>query len=193
MRMPFLAVLLLLPALAQAQTYRWVDERGEVHYSDRVPLSGAKNVQQRSLPTAQGASALPYALQQAVKNFPVALYTSPACKDSCAQARALLDKRGVPYQENSVTDEADIAQLKQLSGASMVPVMTVGRETYKGFESGIYQTALDNAGYPSSSRLPPGVTARQLVAKPVRSDASAAADGKPAASQQESVDAAAPK
>jgi hypothetical protein len=31
MRMQFVALLLLLPVLAQAQMYRWVDEGGKVH------------------------------------------------------------------------------------------------------------------------------------------------------------------
>lgn len=196
MRMRFLAPLLLLPVLAQAQMYRWVDDSGKVHYSDQVPASGAKNVQKQSLSVGQSSSAgLPYALQQAVKNFPVALYTSEACKDTCAQARELLNQRGVPYSETTVTDEVDIAQLKKLSGGSVVPVMTVGREVYKGFESGIYKAALDAAGYPASSLLPPGVQARQPVAKPVRKTAPAAAEaeGKPAAAPQETADTAAPK
>ena len=196
MRMRFLAPLLLLPVLAQAQMYRWVDDSGKVHYSDQAPASGAKNVQKQSLSVGQSSSAgLPYALQQAVKNFPVALYTSEACKDTCAQARELLDQRGVPYSETTVADEVDIAQLKKLSGGSVVPVMTVGREVYKGFESGIYKAALDTAGYPASSLLPPGVQARQPVTKPVRKAAPAAAgaEGAPAAAPQETADTAAPK
>lgn len=196
MRMRFFAPLLLLPVLAQAQMYRWVDDSGKVHYSDQVPASGAKNVQKQSLSVGQSSSAgLPYALQQAVKNFPVALYTSEACKDTCAQARELLDQRGVPYSETTVADEVDIAQLKKLSGGSVVPVMTVGREVYKGFESGIYKAALDTAGYPASSQLPPGIQARQPVTKPVRKAAPAAAgaEGAPAAAPQETADTAAPK
>ncbi|MBI5910788.1 MAG: glutaredoxin family protein [Betaproteobacteria bacterium] len=196
MRMRFLAPLLLLPVLAQAQMYRWVDDSGKVHYSDQVPASGAKNVQKQSVSVGQSSSAgLPYALQQAVKNFPVALYTSEACKDTCAQARELLNQRGVPYSETTVIDEVDIAQLKKLSGGSVVPVMTVGRELYKGFESGIYKAALDTAGYPASSQLPTGVQARQPVTKPVRKAAPAAAgtEGTPAAAPQETADTAASK
>ena len=46
--------------------------------------------------------------------------------------------------------------------------MTVGREVYKGFEASTYKTALDTAGYPADSVLPPGVQARRAVPKPVR-------------------------
>lgn len=199
MRMRFLAPLLLLPLLlvpllAQAQMYRWVDDNGKVHYSDRAPSSGAKNVQKQSLPAGQRSSApLPYALQQAVRSFPVTLYTSEACREICTQARELLNQRGVPYSEVTVVDEADIAQLKKLSGGSVVPVMTVGREVYKGFDIGAYKTALDSAGYPTSSLLPPGVQARQPVAKPVQKAAPAAAEDRPVTAPQETADTAAPK
>lgn len=196
MRMRFLAPLLLLPALAQAQMYRWVDDNGKIHYSDRPPLSGAKNVKKQSISAVQGsAPALPYALQQAVKNFPVTLYTSEVCGESCVQARELLNKRGVPYREVNVADDADLAQLKKLSGGDVVPVMTVGREVYKGFESGAYKAALDDGGYPASSVLPPGVQAMQPVAKPVQKavPADAGTDGAPAAPPQEAASAAPPK
>jgi len=202
MRMRFLAPLLLLPVLAQAQMYRWVDDKGKVHYSDQAPLSGAKNVQKQSLSAGQGSSLpLPYALQQVVGDFPVTLYTSEACKETCVQARELLNQRGVPYSEVTVTDEADLAQLKQLSGGNVVPVMTVGREVYKGFESGAYKAALDSAGYPASSLLPPGVQARRPVTKPVTkaapapapAAAEAEAEGTPATAPQETADTAAPK
>jgi glutaredoxin len=196
MRMRFLAPLLLLPVLAQAQTYRWVDDSGKVHYSDRAPLSGAKNLQKQSMAAGQGSSAsLPYALQQAVKDFPVTLYTSEGCKEICVQARELLNQRGVPYSEVTVADEADLAQLKKLSGGNAVPVLTVGSEVYKGFESGAYKAALDSADYPTSSLLPPGVQARQPVTKPVQKAAPAAAkaEGSPATAPQETANTPAPK
>ena len=194
MRMRFLAPLLLLPVLAQAQMYRWVDDNGKVRYADRAPLSGAKNVQKQSMSVGQGSSApLPYALQQAVRNFPVTLYTSEVCKEACVQARELLNKRGVPYSEVTVATEEDLAQLKKLSGGNVVPVMTVGREVYKGFESGAYKAALDNASYPTSSLLPPGVQAKQPVTKPVQKAAPAAAEGRPATAPQETANTPAPK
>jgi glutaredoxin len=197
--LPIIPLLLLLPALAQAQLYRWVDDTGKVHYSDQVPAPGAKNVQKQSRATGQGTAALPYVLQQAVKNYPVTLYTSDTCKDTCARARELLNKRGVPYSEVSVKDEMEIAQLKQLSGDTIVPVMSVGREVYKGFEGGYYSAALDTAGYPASSLLPPGVQARQLVAKPAPKPAPAPAaapgeaEGRPAAAPQETAEPGATK
>jgi glutaredoxin len=193
MRTRFLVPLLFLPILAQAQLYRWTDEAGNVHFSDRIPPSGAKNVQKKFVPAQTSSAPLPYALQQAVGNFPVTLYTSKECLDTCARARELLDKRGVPYSEVIVTDKSDLAKLKSVSGDHAVPVMTVGREVYKGFESGRYKVALDTAGYPASSLLPPGVEARKLVAKPAPKPAPAAPAAAPPANETESAPAAAPQ
>ena len=188
MTMRFLAALLLLPALCQAQMYRWVDESGKVHYSDQVPPGSAKSVQKKKVTSSEGGSApLPFALQQSVKNFPVTLYATETC-NPCVQARELLGKRGVPYKEIGITDADGLEKLKNLTGATGVPVMTVGREIYKGFESGAYQAALDSAGYPGTSQLPPGVQARQVV-KPVEKPAEKPA---PAAAAGEAAPAAAP-
>lgn len=161
MHLRFLALLLLLPAFAQAQMYRWIDDSGKVHYSDQAPPSSARSVEKKSVQGKPSASpSLPYALQQAVKDFPVTLYTSESC-DPCVQARELLNKRGIPYRDVNISN-AD--ELERLTGATGVPVMTVGRDIHnKGFESGAYQAALDNAGYPSVSQLPAGVQAREPV------------------------------
>ena len=34
--------LLLVSSLAQAGLYRWVDEKGEVHFSDKVPVAASR-------------------------------------------------------------------------------------------------------------------------------------------------------
>jgi glutaredoxin len=191
MHIRFLALLLLLPALAQAQMYRWIDDSGKVHYSDQAPPPSARNVQKKTAPGSPSASPpLPYALQQAVRDFPVTLYTSESC-DPCVQARGLLNKRGVPYRDVNISD-AD--RLEKLTGATGVPVMTVGRETYTGFESGAYQAALDNAGYPGRSQLPAGVQAREVVKPaPTRAPAASAGEGAPAAAPEQAPDVGAPK
>jgi glutaredoxin len=182
MQIRFLAALLLLPALAQAQLYRWVDDSGKVHYSDQAPATGAKGVQKKSAPGSPSASPqLPYPLQQAMKNFPVTLYTADGCK-ACGPARDLLNKRGIPYKDVGVVTPQDLEKLKSLAGVDEVPVLTVGREILTSFDSGAYETVLDSAGYPKTSQLPAGVQARQGVKPAEKPAAPAAADeGKPSA------------
>ena len=80
MRFAAFALLALASFAAQAQLYRWTDAQGRTHVTDTPPPSGAKGVQKRSssAPAAE-SSAEPYALRQAVKDFPVTLYTLPKC------------------------------------------------------------------------------------------------------------------
>lgn len=57
MKKSVLLVLAVLPLLAQAQVYRWVDDKGKVHYGDR-PL-GAENSRVRGLIDPNAAADAP--------------------------------------------------------------------------------------------------------------------------------------
>ena len=148
-------VLMLACVAAQADLYRWVDADGSVHYSDRLPPAGVKQVETKKARGGKASEApLPYDVQLAVKNFPVTLYSS-ACGNPCAQAHALLAKRGIPYTDSDVTDPATRDELKKLTGGVVeVPVLKGGRDMVRGFEESGWNTSLDAAGYPRSVVLP---------------------------------------
>ncbi len=139
------------------QLYRWVDKNGKINYTqDPPPRDAAKSVQQQRLKSsgsAEGSQQMPFAVRQAVDNFPVSLYTSPECPQGCKEARDLLVNRGVPYREISVSDNAAIESLKKVTGNSQVPVLLVGRAMEVGFAAGRYNAALDQAGYPVTSQF----------------------------------------
>ena len=146
------AIIGITGASASAQIYRWVDQDGKVHYSQTPPPPGAKNVQRKDFGTggAGDVSSLPYAAQLAAKNFPVTLRTSPDCGAPCAQARAALVKRGVPFREISVVSQEDLDDLKRLSGSDQLPHLLVGSQAQSGFREDLYGELLDTAGYPPS-------------------------------------------
>jgi glutaredoxin len=151
------AVLALCAASAQAQQmYRWTDEKGRVHITDTPPPPGAKSVQKQSGAVAPSAEPqAPFELAQAQRDFPVVLYTSPPCKQPCDQARAALNRRGVPFKEVLIWDEDSQEQLKKVAGQSdEVPVLTVGRSVHKGFTQEGYDSLLDSARYPRAGILP---------------------------------------
>ena len=152
--MRLMHILLALPLLlagtaGAAEMFRWVDADGKVHYTDAPPPPTAKNVQQKKLGDKASGAQMPYALQQAVKNFPVTLYTS-ACGDACTNARALLTKRGIPFTEKDPEkNPTDAESLKKVAGGTLsVPLLMVGAEILKGFEEGGWNSALDLAGVP---------------------------------------------
>lgn len=157
MRAMLVAVVLLAVALAGAQAqqlYRWVDKDGKINYTQQPPPPDAKNVQRRALSSGTVDSGdLPYATQVAAKKFPVTLFTSPDCGAGCKDAREMLEKRGVPFEEVVVADEKSVEELKRLTGRAQVPVLRVGTQMSVGFESEGWKTELDAAGYPASAPL----------------------------------------
>ena len=157
-----------LDAQAQTSVYKWTDADGKVHFSDTPPPPQAsKNVtQQRMGGGSVAASQLPYATQQAMKNSPVTLFTAPQCGAPCAQGRALLSDRGIPYTERDAqANRADAEQVKKLIGALQVPVLLVGSDPLKGYDSGSWNSALDTAGYPRT-RLPGALAPKPVIAPP---------------------------
>ena len=151
-----LAVSLLACALtAQAQLYRWTDESGKVHYTDTPPPATARNVEKKAAARPAGATAAaqqPYALQQAVKNFPVTIYTSSDCGDPCKKGLAHLKRRGVPFTEKVVVNQTEIDEVTKLAGAPRVPVMVVGVAVQKDYQEQNWDEALDTAGYPKAGK-----------------------------------------
>jgi len=150
-----LVLALAAGAVAAQQLYRWTDEKGRLHVADTPPPPGAKDVHQwrvTASSAAEGGSE-PYALRQARKESPVTLYTAADC-DPCNDARKLLNARGVPFKEVSVT-EKEVNDLVKLAGSASVPVIVVGSATQKGFEERTYHGILDAAGYPKAGILSP--------------------------------------
>lgn len=150
MRSIVLLSLVLAGSAAFAQTYKWTDSAGRTVISDTPPSGLTKKVS-KSGDTAQPDDNLPFSVKKAMEAFPVVLYTSNDCGDSCKQARDLLNSRGVPFTEKSVQKPEDVEELKQLVGDAFVPVIKVGNQRQRGFEAGAYNNLLDLAGYPKTA------------------------------------------
>jgi glutaredoxin len=179
MRTVIFAVLLGAACAASAQLYRWTDDKGRVHVTDTPPPPTATDVRKRAADTGPAtavSSNLPYAVQLAAKTYPVTLYTAPDCAP-CGTARALLNQRGVPFSEVSVTGEKESDQLRKAVGSLAVPSILVGSSVQKGFEPGTYNALLDDAGYPRAGIVPPR---KQAEPKPAPPAPAPAADSEPA-------------
>lgn len=178
-----MALVLLATASASArQLYRWVDPSGRVFYTDKLPPKEARSIEQKKLGDRPPELPLPYELQRAVKTFPVVLYASD-CGPPCDAARQLLDKRGVPHEDRDARDPVIQQEMAKFTGSPVeVPLMLVGRSAVKGFEPGEWNNALDAAGYPKTSILPPAIAAEK-AAKQKAAAAAKAEAGKPGASK----------
>jgi glutaredoxin len=142
---------LALQAAAQQTVYKWVDKDGKVQFSDTPPATESTAKRMGGGYVDEGL--LPYETQVAAKRNPVVLYATSDCGELCVQGRALLAKRGVPFSEKDAKTPEVAAELKQMIGATQVPVLKVGATPVKGYAEELWQDALDKAGY-AKSRLP---------------------------------------
>jgi len=152
------AAMLALAATSALAQYKWTDATGRTVYGDNPP-SDAKNVQRIDARGASGdadsLAALPFESRRSAQQFPVVLYTTVDCAP-CDAGRQLLRARGVPYGERMVNSKEDLEQLTKLGFGEKLPVMTVGRQVQKEFETTAWHAALDAAGYPRAAQLPRG-------------------------------------
>jgi glutaredoxin len=174
-----LLALATLPAAAQG-LYKIVAPDGTVTYTDRPPPAGSARVQALGRSGAPGASSgvatLPAGLREAVARFPVVLYTVPNCAP-CERGRELLRARGIPYEERLADPNSDREAWLRAVGSMEAPGLTVGAQLLRGFNADEWQSTLDLAGYPRTSRRPPNhpppavvpLVARRTLPEPVPS------------------------
>lgn len=155
-----LAPLVLLAAAAlpaSAQTiYRIVGADGKVTFSDKPPVDTAKATAMNSSGRTVGAAesnALPFELRQIVTRYPVTLYSAAGCVP-CNSGRLLLQGRGIPFVENTVSSADDTEALKRISGDNSLPFLTIGGQKIKGFSETEWSQFLSAANYPQTSVLP---------------------------------------
>jgi glutaredoxin len=154
-----LVTLLGMAGSLSAQTvYRIVGADGRITFSDKPPATPeakAAVVQSggRSASGGSGGGALPLELRQAMSRYPVTLYAGPNC-GPCTNGRSMLNARGIPFTEKTVTSAADIAALQRIAGEPSLPLLTIGGQKLKGFSDVDWGQTLDAAGYPSTSQLP---------------------------------------
>lgn len=153
-KLSLLLLLLCTAGVSAQQLYKWVAPDGKVTYSDVPPPSAVKQVERKAVTIGSVAgSSLPFELAETARNSPVTLYTSAQCAP-CDAGRTLLKNRGIPFAEKTVATNEDIAQLRQAGGDGQLPLLVVGRNKHKGFESSGWTASLTAAGYPETSKLP---------------------------------------
>jgi hypothetical protein len=172
----FLGAVLAASLLSSAHAqYKWTDTDGRTIYGDNPPRE-ARNVQRVNARGATGEAdvfaGLTYESRRAAQTFPVLLYTTANCQP-CDSGRELLRARGIPYGERTISSKEDSDQLEKLGYGTRLPVMTVGRQVQREFETAAWHAALDAAGYPRAAQLPRNwptapvpLTARAAPAQP---------------------------
>jgi glutaredoxin len=149
------AALLLAASLAQAQAvYRVVGPDGRVTFSDKPPAAGNATTSGAGgkQANAEGAS-MPYELRQVANKYPVTLYTASNC-NPCDAGRAMLNSRGIPFAEKTISTNEDAEALQRMSSDASLPFLTIGGQQLKGYSDAEWSQFLNAAGYPKKSLLP---------------------------------------
>jgi glutaredoxin len=149
-----------LPGNSDAELYKWVDEKGVLHFGDTPPANGKTTVE--ALPTRpqddvdivptipeprqpKKATRQPqtHAKKSALcENSEVELYTTSWCS-YCQKAREFFDERGVVFIEYDIETDQDAAQQKQeLDGLPGVPFALINGQPVHGFLPSAYEKAL---------------------------------------------------
>ena len=185
------ALLALCSASAQAQTiYRIIGADGKVTFSDKPPADASKATASTAAGKQLGAAdeGLPYELRQIVARYPVTLYAGAACPP-CNSGRQLLQSRGVPYTEHTISTPEDAEALQRISGSNSLPFVMIGGQRIKGYSEAEWSQFLNAANYPQTSMLSasyrnpppkPLVTAQKPPAKQGDDDAPAKGEEKSA-------------
>ena len=180
-RLAAVALLLGGTTVAALAQYKIVGPDGKVTYTDKPPTAADIKVPANGGNAAPATGGLPYETRQAMGKYPVTLYASKSCTP-CDQARQALRQRGVPFNEFSVSSDADISALQSRFGEATMPVITVGGQSMKGYSPNDLSSYLDAAGYPAQARLVgynwPAAAPLAPQAAPVAADAG---DATPAA------------
>jgi hypothetical protein len=177
----FLWVLVLVTTSASAaQLYRWVDANGKVEWRDTPPpaSAAAKKVEQRRMgDNVTAGDDLPYSVQLAVKNHPVTLWATD-CGVICTNARAHLNRRGIPYTDKN--PQSDFEAFKKISPDGSVPLLQVGSSRLKGYLDSEWDSTLDYAGYPRTALVTPRPKPAAPAPKPAADGAKPTDGAKPA-------------
>jgi glutaredoxin len=145
-------------SLSAQTVYRIVGPDGRITFSDKPPAApdakaAVVNSGGRTATGGTAGASLPLELRQAMSRYPVTLYAGPNC-GPCSSGRAMLNARGIPFNEKTVTSAADIAALQRIAGEPSLPLLTIGGQKLKGFSDVDWGQTLDAAGYPATSQLP---------------------------------------
>jgi hypothetical protein len=135
MRLLVLGSMLVFTALASAQTYRWVDKDGRVHYSATPPPPGVKARTLRSPSTAPAAPAADDAAQDASAKDARKGPLTPAEQEQEFRKRQLEAQKAREKEALAVKD----AEAKQENCAR-------AREALRTFESGQRVSRTDAQG-----------------------------------------------
>lgn len=153
----FVLLCLLAPTVVNAGVYKWVDEDGRAHYSDRPASqmpSERVTIQAQPVVGEEPSMAVPsadrveseFAGKKAKKPVDILMYATQSC-GYCRKARALFTERGVAWREVDIESSEQAKQEFKDRGGKGVPLIFINGRTIRGFNEEKLRLALGHYGY----------------------------------------------
>lgn len=140
-------LLLVVTPLAAGELYKWVDEDGTVHFSDRKPADDAERVDLEPLnvadpvdtdSTARAGAGNEADSGDAASGRTVTMYSTSWC-GYCKKARQYFNAEGIPFREHDIEKSRRARRAYDRLGGGGVPLIKVGDRTMNGFSVGGFE------------------------------------------------------
>lgn len=162
----FIISCIILPSQGTAEMYKWVDEKGTIHFQDYKPSNLKPSIQVETFTKEQlkfnnyvessngNTYKSPYAsaiINEAKKPSPkriydrnqkVELYITSWCS-YCKKAKSFLNARGIEFTEYDIEKDKNAAKRhRKLNRRGGVPVAVINGKKIIGFSKASYESAL---------------------------------------------------
>ncbi len=156
----------ILPSQGLAEMYKWVDEKGTIHFQDYRPSNLKPSTKVEILTKEQlefnnyvkspkeGTDKSPYSSlaidgkkkdtrkSKYDKNQEIELYTTSWC-GYCKKARAFLNARGIEFKEYDIEKDKNAAKRhRKLNRRGGIPVAVINGKKIIGFSRASYENVL---------------------------------------------------
>ena len=160
-------VFFLVSPLSSAEIYKWVDDKGVVHFSDRPPSNSSEEPedqqasssdskpQNNSSPVAENQNAAPELdvlgiLEQSSEELEapgkptVEIYETSWC-GYCKKARQFFRSKGIEFAAYDIEkDERAARRMRALTPHRGVPFVVINGHGIQGYSEKAYEAALEN-------------------------------------------------
>lgn len=156
------AAVLLLALPSHAETYKWVDKDGVVHFQDSPPAGGQSSTVMPEVPAGARPEDVPR-VEGAADNAAPAAPKAPAARKQvklrqnpkvevygtswcpyCKMAKDFLRSRGIAFTEYDIEKDLDaLRRKKEIDPDGGVPTTVIDGQVLRGFSAEAYEKALE--------------------------------------------------
>ena len=128
----------LLTPVVYGEIYKWVDESGKVHFSDKKPGGGVVEQVEVKVNTITSLSISESSFLDALDRRQVVMYSAVWC-GVCKKARRYFQQQGISFKEYDIEKSRKGRQdFAKLNGRG-VPIILVGKQQMSGFSADRFQ------------------------------------------------------